>query len=213
MVTGRSVVLTSKFGSFVGPRRPWTPVRPATLRSGWSSSRSSPRPRRVNQRPSVGPSSPRRTANSLKLVLTSAAGRCVKSDAAITYSAPRGRSRSATALAASARARSTAVRGPRPIQPAARALAVGGRFERDAEHVRAIRLGADVREDVRRKEDAGEPVIVRRADRIELVIMTPGAGDRQAEKRLANDIDLVIRNVGEQFLLVRVAAAPVAESE
>ena len=88
-----------------------------------------------------------------------------------------------------------------------------GRLERNAEHRRAVRLGPDVRQDVAAEEDAGESVVVRRGDRVELVIVAAGARQRQAQKRAADHVDLIVRDVGEQLLLVRVAAAPVAERE
>ena len=41
-------------------------------------------------------------------------------------------------------------------------------------------------------QESGQGVIVFVADRVELVIVAAGAGDRQAEERLAKDVDLVV---------------------
>ena len=42
-------------------------------------------------------------------------------------------------------------------------------------------------------EVSGERVIVFGRDRVEFMIVAAGAGDRQAEERLAEDVDLIVR--------------------
>src|SRR4051812_27402056 len=44
-------------------------------------------------------------------------------------------------------------------------------------------------------QDAVEPVVVLRWNRIQLVIVAPGAGDGQTLKRLGQGIDLVVRHI------------------
>src|SRR5262249_12638981 len=45
-------------------------------------------------------------------------------------------------------------------------------------------------------EITGESVIVARADRVELVIVAAGAGNRLAEKRLAQRVELIVDSLG-----------------
>ena len=46
--------------------------------------------------------------------------------------------------------------------------------------------------EARTKHEPAQGVVILRADRVELVVMATGAGDRQPEERLAEDIDLVV---------------------
>src|SRR5205823_1966839 len=77
----------------------------------------------------------------------------------------------------------------------------------------AVRLGADVRQDVGAEKDACQAVVIRRRYRIEFVVVTAGAGHGQAQEGPADHVHLVVGDVGEQLLLVRVAAAPVADGQ
>ncbi len=80
--------------------------------------------------------------------------------------------------------------------------------ERHAVHHVLGPLGTQVFEDVSAVEDAGEGVIVLLRDRVELVVVTAGATERQAEERLAHGVDLVVHHVADDLLLVGVAAVP-----
>ena len=51
-------------------------------------------------------------------------------------------------------------------------------------------------------EDAGKRVVVGLGDRIELVIVATGTAERQPHERLAGRVDLLVDDVGEEFLLV-----------
>src|SRR5262249_4136042 len=83
----------------------------------------------------------------------------------------------------------------------------------DAQHGRAVGLGADVGQDVGAEEDARQGVVVFGGDGVELVVVTASAGDGQAQEGPADHVNLVIDNVGEQLFLVGVAAAPVADGQ
>ena len=48
--------------------------------------------------------------------------------------------------------------------------------------------------------DASQSVVVRRGDRIELVVVTTGATNRQAQNRTADRIELLVRHVHASFL-------------
>ena len=61
-------------------------------------------------------------------------------------------------------------------------------------------------------EDAGEGVIVALADRVELVVVAARASDRQAEKRLARDVDLLVGQVEHELLAVLGVVGLAAES-
>ena len=74
-------------------------------------------------------------------------------------------------------------------------------------------LGAEVLEDVRAVEDAGEGVVVLLRDRVELVVVAAGTAEREAEERLAHGVDLVVDHVADDLLLVGVAAVPDAVGE
>ena len=51
-------------------------------------------------------------------------------------------------------------------------------------------------------EDTGERVVIGLGDRIELVVMAAGAAERQPHEGLAGRVDLLVDDVGEEFLLV-----------
>ena len=63
------------------------------------------------------------------------------------------------------------------------------------------------------EENAGKRIVIFRGNRIELVIMTACTGHGQAEKSPADDINLVVGDIGQQFLFIGVAAAPVADGQ
>ena len=64
-------------------------------------------------------------------------------------------------------------------------------------------IPAPVVEGPRAREDARQRVVVGREDRIELVVVAPGAGDGQPEKRLGRRVDLLVHDI--VFLLDRIA--------
>ncbi len=51
-------------------------------------------------------------------------------------------------------------------------------------------------------EDAGQRVVVGRADSIELVVVTPCAGERQPEQRTAGHVDLIVDDIEPRLLLI-----------
>ena len=55
---------------------------------------------------------------------------------------------------------------------------------------------------LRALEDTSERVVVGLGDRIELVVVTASAAERQPHERLAGRVDLLVDDVGEEFLLV-----------
>jgi hypothetical protein len=62
------------------------------------------------------------------------------------------------------------------------------------EQIPVDRLGA--------RQDARQGVVVARGDRVELVVVTAGATDRQAEDGLADRVELLVDHVDQQLLLI-----------
>ena len=62
------------------------------------------------------------------------------------------------------------------------------------EQIAVNRLGA--------RQDARERVVVAGGDRVELVVVTPRAADRQSEKGLADRVDLLVDHIDQQLLLI-----------
>ena len=62
------------------------------------------------------------------------------------------------------------------------------------EQVAVDRLGA--------RQDARQGVVVAGGDRVELVVVAPGAADRQPEEGLADRVELLVDHVDQQLLLV-----------
>ena len=52
---------------------------------------------------------------------------------------------------------------------------------------------------VRALEDAGQRVVIRRRDRVELVVVAAGTAQRQAEERSADRVNLLVDNVHLHF--------------
>ena len=61
-----------------------------------------------------------------------------------------------------------------------------------------LRGRAARRPSLRAREDAGERVVVLRRDRVELVVVAAGAGDRQAEEAARQRVDAVVQLVGRR---------------
>ena len=65
-----------------------------------------------------------------------------------------------------------------------------------------------IREDAAAEEEARQAVVVGRRDRVELVVVAAGAGDRQAQEAPADRVDLVIDDVGQPLRPVDPAPGP-----
>ena len=63
-------------------------------------------------------------------------------------------------------------------------------------------MAGGVAEAARRGEDPGQGIVVPGEDRIELVVVAPGAGDGESEHGLGDDFDLLVVNVVQHALLV-----------
>ena len=66
---------------------------------------------------------------------------------------------------------------------------------------------------MRAEEDAGEAVIILGRDRVELVVVAAGARHGQAHDGTADDVELIVGDVGEDLVLVGVSVTPVADGE
>ena len=86
-----------------------------------------------------------------------------------------------------------------------------GRQERNADQ-RGV-AGHRARDQPGAEEDARQGVVVLGGDRVELVIVAAGAGDREAEEGPADDVDLVVDVVGDHLLLVHVAGHEVGDGQ
>ena len=92
------------------------------------------------------------------------------------------------------------VRHRHPAEDCLGFLILGGRLDGAQHYLRAF-------------EDAAERIVIGRRDRIELVIVAAGAGDGQAEERLAEDVDLVVHFVGADFAQIGRRIPLLAEPE
>ncbi len=101
--------------------------------------------------------------------------------------------------------------GDPPLDVGPLAFLLLGRKDRNAHDLFPGGLGRELIEDVAAEKDAGEAVVIRRGDGVELVIVAAGAGQGEAEEGAAGDIDLVVHDVGVRLFLVGVAVAPVAD--
>ena len=65
----------------------------------------------------------------------------------------------------------------------------------------------------RAEEDPRQGVVVLGRDRIELVIVAAGTGQRQPQKGAAHHVDLIIHVVGDHLLLVDVAGNEIGDGQ
>src|SRR5207244_1411718 len=87
------------------------------------------------------------------------------------------------------------------------------RFERHAQRRFPGPLRRELRQDMGAEEYARQSVVILLSDRIELVVVAARACDGESEKRPADSVYIVIRDVGENLLFVRVAIAPIPDRQ
>ena len=92
-------------------------------------------------------------------------------------------------------------------------LGLSPRHQRNAQRRSPRGFESRFGDNVAAEEDAGQTVIVGRRDRIEFVIVAAGASQRQPQQRPADDIDLIVNDVGHHLFFVGVAGSPFADRQ